>query len=78
MDEDKIAEQREFLKDSLRQTINFRFTDQHQGIEPPPVQKPPSPKQELIPLPRQDERAAFRDTLLSLPDNSRHAFRTPR
>jgi len=62
MDEDKIAEQREFLKDSLRQTINFRFTDQHQGIEPPPVQKPPHPEQELIPLPGQDEWTSFHGT----------------
>ncbi|MDA3903699.1 MAG: SagB/ThcOx family dehydrogenase [Desulfuromusa sp.] len=62
MDKDKIAEHRDFLKDSLRQTINFRFTDQHQGIEPPPVQKPPHPEQSLIELPGQEKWTAFRGT----------------
>jgi len=62
MDKDKIAEHRDFLKDSLRQTINFRFTDQHQGIEPPPVQKPPLPEQELIDLPGQEAWNTFRGT----------------
>lgn len=51
MNNEKIAEHREFLKDSLRQTINFRFTDQHQGIPAPPVQKPLKDDQALIELP---------------------------
>ena len=62
MDKDKIAGHREFLKDSLRQTINFRFTDQHQGVESPPVQKPPHPEQESIPLPIWEEWSSFRGT----------------
>ncbi len=62
MDKDKIAEHRVFLKDSLRQTINSRFTDQHQGIEPPPVQKTARPEQKLIELPDLEEWTSFRGT----------------
>lgn len=64
MDKDKIAEHRDFLKDSLRQAINFRFTDQHQGIEPPPVQKTPRQEQTLIELPDSEDWASFRGTNL--------------
>ncbi len=62
MDKDKIAEHRDFLKDSLRQTINFRFTDQHQGVEPPPIQKPQRPEQKLIELPGSEDWTSFRGT----------------
>ena len=31
---------RYFLKDTVRQTIDFRVTDQRQGIAPPPLEKP--------------------------------------
>ncbi len=56
MDSQQIASQREFLKDSLRLMIDFRFTDQHMGIEPPPTQKPTQPEQQLIKLPAPDHR----------------------
>lgn len=62
MDKDKISEHRDFLKDSLRQTINFRFTDQHQGVEPPPVQKSRRPEQKLISLPTGENWSSFRGT----------------
>ncbi|MCD6580791.1 MAG: SagB/ThcOx family dehydrogenase [Desulfuromusa sp.] len=75
MDKDKIAEHRDFLKDSLRQTINFRFTDQHQGIEPPPVQKPLLPEQILIDLPGQDTWETFRGTDLLDAINNRKSHR---
>lgn len=75
MDKDKIAEHRDFLKDSLRQTINFRFTDQHQGIEPPPVQKPPLPEQKLIALPGQETWSDFRGTDLLDAINNRKSHR---
>ena len=75
MDKDKIAEHRDFLKDSLRQTINFRFTDQHQGIDPPPVQKPPIPEQELIDLPGQEAWVDFRGTDLLDAINNRKSHR---
>lgn len=75
MDKDKIAEHRDFLKDSLRQTINFRFTDQHQGVAPPPVEKPPHPEQNLIMLPSQEDLATFRGTDLLDAINNRTSHR---
>ena len=62
MDREQIAAHRDFLKDSLRQAINFRFTDQHQGITAPPVQKPIREGQEPIPLPGTESWQAFRGT----------------
>lgn len=56
MNSQQIASQREFLKDSLRLAIDFRFTDQHMGIEPPPIQKPAHPEQQLIKLPSPEHR----------------------
>ncbi len=75
MDKNIIAEHRNFLKDSLRQTINFRFTDQHQGIEPPPVQKPPLPEQKVIDLPGPEEWVDFRGTDLLDAINNRKSHR---
>ncbi len=75
MDEDKITEQRDFLKDSLRQTIDFRFTDQHQGIEPPPVEKAPQPGQKLVSLPGQEHWSSFRGTDLIDAINNRKSHR---
>lgn len=62
MDWHTIEEHREFLKDSLRQTINFRFTDQHQGVPAPPVQKPIEKGQKLIVLPGKESWKKFRGT----------------
>ncbi|HDQ93360.1 MAG TPA: hypothetical protein ENN89_04470 [Synergistetes bacterium] len=31
---------RYFLKDSVRETVDFSRTDQYLGVEPPPIQKP--------------------------------------
>ena len=64
MDNQQIASQREFLKDSLRLTIDFRFSDQHMGIEPPPIQKPAQPEQQLIKLPSHADRGSLRATSL--------------
>jgi SagB-type dehydrogenase family enzyme len=35
-----VNQNRYFLKDSIRKTINFAYTDQNQGIAPPPLEKP--------------------------------------
>ncbi len=59
---DSIIEQRDFLKDSLRQTINFRFTDQHQGVPAPPVQKILKEGQQPIELPTAEHWQDFRGT----------------
>ena len=38
--DEKLKEYRYFLKDSIRQTINFRQTSQSHGLPAPPLQKP--------------------------------------
>jgi SagB-type dehydrogenase family enzyme len=40
MDQSLRDRHRNFLKDSIRKTINFRDTDQNRGIAPPPIEKP--------------------------------------
>ena len=39
MDKEKLKMYRYFLKDSIRKKIVFRFTDQNQGVPPPPIEK---------------------------------------
>ncbi len=51
-DYEKLVEKsRYFLKDSIRKTINFAYTDQNKGIAPPPLEKPYSTDAEKIKLP---------------------------
>ena len=38
-DKEKLNQYRYFLKDSIRKKINFRFTDQNQGIVAPPIEE---------------------------------------
>lgn len=40
MDQSSKTKFRLFLKDSVRQLVDFRSTDQNRGIGPPPVEKP--------------------------------------
>jgi SagB-type dehydrogenase family enzyme len=49
---------RYFLKDSVRLTIDFRRTDQSQGIHPPSIEKPYSPDAERFDLTSPDEWGA--------------------
>ncbi len=39
---------RDFLKDNVRQTIDFSTTDQNKGIKPPPAEKPYNPEDRKI------------------------------
>ena len=39
MNKEHLKMYRYFLKDSIRKKINFRFTDQNQGIPAPPIEK---------------------------------------
>ena len=50
MDRSSRDKFRFFLKDIVRQTINFYNTDQNRGIEPPPIEKPFSPGAKRIDL----------------------------
>lgn len=62
MGKSEIQQQREFLQDRLRLSIDFRRTDQNQGMAPPPLQKPPGPDQQLIALPGPEDFKAFAGT----------------
>ena len=42
---------REFLRDTVRQRVNWAATDQHRGVPPPPLETSPSPGTETIALP---------------------------
>jgi SagB-type dehydrogenase family enzyme len=75
MDWHTITEHREFLKDSLRQTINFRFTDQNRGIPAPPLQKPAEDGQATVALPGRETWDAFRGTDLLDAIDRRHSQR---
>ncbi len=51
MSQDPLRLKREFLKDNIRQEVDFSQTDQNREIAAPPVQKPYSAQQEVIALP---------------------------
>lgn len=48
--EEELRRYRNFLKDSIRKTIDFSQTDQSRGVAPPPVEKPYSPNSKRIKL----------------------------
>ena len=50
-----IENYRNFLKDSIRKTIDFSMTDQSRGIKPPPAEKPCNPDDKKITLIRPGE-----------------------
>lgn len=51
----EIKQFRYFLKDTIRQTIDFRMTDQRRGVAPPPVEKPYARESQRIDLIAQEE-----------------------
>ena len=51
MDRKTLDVYRSFLKDTIRQTIDFSLTDQNRGIPPPPIEKPCAPDKKRIELP---------------------------
>ncbi len=53
-DKELINKHRYFLKDTIRKSINFAYTDQNKGIAPPPVEKPYSADAPRIKLPQMD------------------------
>ncbi len=46
----ELKRYRNFLKDSIRKTIDFSQTDQSRGLPAPPLEKPYSPDSEMIKL----------------------------
>lgn len=55
MKDDELKKYRYFLKDSIRKTIPFKFTEQNLGVPAPPIEKPYSEGAILIDLPDPDE-----------------------
>jgi SagB-type dehydrogenase family enzyme len=53
-DKELINKHRYFLKDTIRKSINFAYTDQNKGIAPPPIEKPYSTDGPRIKLPKID------------------------
>jgi SagB-type dehydrogenase family enzyme len=51
----KTEQYRYFLKDTIRKSIDFRTTDQHQGVPVPPVEKPYDSNARRIELSRSDQ-----------------------
>ena len=51
MTRNTVEQYRAFLKDSIRQQIDFSQTAQNRGVPVPPVQKPYAAEQTVIPLP---------------------------
>jgi SagB-type dehydrogenase family enzyme len=47
---DPLALFRFFLKDDIRDLVDFRRTDQSRGVPPPPIQKPPDPAARRVAL----------------------------
>ncbi|MFO7751752.1 MAG: SagB/ThcOx family dehydrogenase [Desulfobacteraceae bacterium] len=52
-----MEEHRLFLKDTLRKSVDFRKTDQNQGVPAPMMQKPYDPDATIIPLPSRKQWA---------------------
>lgn len=50
-----VEDYRSFLKDYIRQTIDFTETDQNRGVAAPPLEKPYSSAAELFELPTPEE-----------------------
>ena len=51
----KTEQYRYFLKDTIRKSIDFRNTDQHQGVPLPPIEKPYDSNIPRVQLPTSDQ-----------------------
>jgi SagB-type dehydrogenase family enzyme len=49
--EDGLRWLRFFLKDTVRDMVDFRYTDQNRGVSAPPIQKPAAPDARRVSLP---------------------------
>ena len=77
MQQSVYDQNRYFLKDSIRKTIDFSKTDQNLAVPPPPIEKPHSTDKEQIPLvPSTDFLDLYEIKLLSAIDErkSRRQF----
>ena len=73
---DNLFEQyREFLKDTVRQTIDFRLTDQSKGVPAPPIEKPYDENSKRIDLVAKENWQGIADIGLISAIRSRHSHR---
>jgi SagB-type dehydrogenase family enzyme len=56
--DDRIRSHRQWLKDSIRKTVDWSATGQSRGLPPPPVQKPVPPNARTIALPDPDRNGS--------------------
>lgn len=68
---------RDFLKDSIRLTIDFSRTAQSRGLPPPPIEKPAPPKATRIDLPGKESWQAFKSLALMEAIANRSSRRAP-
>jgi SagB-type dehydrogenase family enzyme len=72
--EDLFKQYRYFLKDTVRQTIDFSLTDQRQGISPPPIEKSYDAESDRIDLITKDNWKNIRsvDIVSAIADRKSH------
>lgn len=75
MDKKELKQYRYFLKDSIRKKINFRFTDQNQGIPAPPIEKRYKEGAPFIDLPGPDLWESIHGADLTLAMGNRKSHR---
>lgn len=73
---DKLETYRYFLKDRVRKKINFRMTDQNQGVPVPPIEKPLPTGSKIIPLPPENTWSTIPETDLTLAIGRRKSHRS--
>ena len=79
MPERPLDRYREFLKDTIRQEIDFSQTDQHRGVPPPPLEKPfpPTPVRFDLPPVGQWEGIGTVDLATAIGDRQSHRSFSP-
>lgn len=80
MEKERLQQFRNFLKDSIRKTIDFSETDQNRGTKTPPIQKPCPSDAITIDLPGRSEWGNIEIPLIKAIENrkSRRAYlKTP-
>jgi SagB-type dehydrogenase family enzyme len=75
MSKDQLGQYREFLKDGIRKRINFRLTDQNQGIPVPPIEKPVAENATILDLPNRSQWATIAATDLTQAIEKRKSHR---
>lgn len=70
--ENLFVDYRNFLKDTIRQRIDFRRTDQSRGVAPPPIEKPYAAESHRIDLLPKEKLLSFPSPdIISVIDNRR-------